>query len=363
MTITAVVLMFLSAVTSPQEMLQSAQTNLRAERWEEAAKTLDELVSSTDDQDATVHYDRGVAHYNLKRFDVAANAFEEAMVKSDDPALASYSAYNFGNAMYQSALRDLEGTSSQGEVHEALSALETAKDQIGQAIEGYRRSIQRDPLDSDARANGELAWNMLQQLTKMQQQMEQQQQEDLNQEQEQVEESAQQQADNQQNKEQGDSQQEQKQQGEESQDEQEGEQSSNAQKSEQGQPSSQEQKSQDSANPEQDQQQSNQDRREQGDQQEGGPSADSRDEQPDENEADESEDSQQQDEDQGELESLQGEREDALPPQNEEKGKGQRLSRNEAARLLQLIRDKEQERRKTLAARRAARRVPVQKDW
>ena len=45
------------------------------------------------------------------------------------------------------------------------------------------------------------------------------------------------------------------------------------------------------------------------------------------------------------------------------KEEGERLSKSEASRLLQLIRDKEQQRRKLLAARRAARRVQVHKDW
>ena len=45
------------------------------------------------------------------------------------------------------------------------------------------------------------------------------------------------------------------------------------------------------------------------------------------------------------------------------KDEGERLSEDEANRLLQLIRDKEQQRRRAIAARRSANRVPVGKDW
>ncbi|MBT4524283.1 MAG: hypothetical protein HOC21_05110, partial [Phycisphaerae bacterium] len=77
-------------------------------------------------------------------------------------------------------------------------------------------------------------------------------------------------------------------------------------------------------------------------------------------------DSSEQDISEGELESTDAEQEDENAKglkQQSEKEDGKRLSKEEANRLLQLIRDKEQQRRKVLAARKAAKRVPVEKDW
>ena len=369
---------------SPQELLQSAQTQLHSQQWEDAAATLDELITIIKEPAAEINYDRGIAHYNLKQYNQAAKAFEEAMASTDDPILASYCAYNFGNAVYQSTMRDLEGTTNESNQEEAIIALEDAKTQLKKTIDSYRRAIAKNTDDMDPRANGELAWKMLQQLNAMQEQMEQQQQQqqqdDQNQEQKQDEESAEEQADNQQNKEQGESDNEkegEQQDGEQSDSndpqssaDQPGEQPKDKQQSDAAQPSDKQEEGEQSQQKQDGEESESQDQQSSEDQQ-GEQSQQQQDTEQSQQQSEEkqngSEDTPSEQEtpnfEEGDLESSNEEGNNEPDESMDMKEEGERLSKSEASRLLQLIRDKEQQRRKLLAARRAARRVPVHKDW
>jgi len=369
---------------SPQELLQSAQTQLNSQQWEDAAATLDELITIIKEPAAEINYDRGIAHYNLEQYNQAAKAFEEAMSSADDPILASFCAYNFGNAVYQSTMRDLEGTTNEANQEEAIIALEEAKTQLKKTIDSYRRAIAKNTDDMDPRANGELAWKMLQQLNAMQEQMEQQQQQqqqdDQNQEQQQDEESAEEQADNQQNKEQGDSDKEkqgEQQDGEQSDskdpqssEDQVGEQPKDKQQSDAAQPSDKQEEGEQSQQKQDGEESESQDQQSSEDQQ-GEQSQQQQDTEQSQQQSEEkqngSEDTPSEQEtpnfEEGDLESTNEEGNNEPVESMDMKEEGERLSKSEASRLLQLIRDKEQQRRKLLAARRAARRVPVHKDW
>ena len=313
------------ATFSPNVNLQrEAENFLLQKAWQEAADALDTLAKKT--VNAEVMYDRGVAHYNLEEFSVAATAFEDAMAAADDETLRTHSAFNYGNAVFKKTIQELEGTGTASSTDEAIIALEKATDQITTALKSYRAAIADDPSDMDARANGEFAWQMLKQLEQMQQQMEEeqkQQQQQDEEEQQQDEESADEQQEDQQNKEEGDTEEEQPQDGEQS-----DEQQQDGEQSEEQQP---------------------QDGEQSDDQQQDG------------------EQSEEQNLSEGELETTDQEQQDkenaSETSQTSEKEEGKRLSKDEANRLLQLIRDKEQQRRKMLAARRAERRVPVEKDW
>ena len=308
-------------LANPQALLETAESNIAAKNWSEVAKDLDEYVRTVEYPSAEAMYDLGIAHYNLGAYDVAANDFEESMAISNNPMLQTYSAFNLGNAIYRQTLESLEGTGTGVPSDEAIIALEDAKSQINHVLKSYRSAIAIDPSDMDARANGELAWQMLQQLNQMQEQMEEQQQQDDEQKQEQDEKSADQQQENQEQKDDGSSEEQQKQDGEQSD---EGEESK-------------EHKHQEGEHTEQDQQLN---------QQQDGEHSNQEQQPPD-----------------GELESTDEEMNEIKLPSTSLKDEGERLSKDEANRLLQLIRDKEQQRRKALAARRAANRVPVGKDW
>jgi len=316
------------ATFTPRASLQSqAHTFLMEESWQEAADALDMLAEET--ENAEIMYDRGVAYYNLEDFTTAASAFDNAMASSDDETLRTHSAFNYGNAVFQKTIQELEGTGTASSTDEAIIALERAKEQIINALQSYRAAITEDHADLDARANGEFAWQMLKQLDQMQEQMEEeqkqqeQQQQQEDQEQQQDEESADEQQEKQENKQEGESEQEQQQDGEESEEQKDGEQSDDQQK------------------------------------QDG--------EQSDEPQEQDNEHSEEQDLSEGELETTEQEQQEQATesevPQPSEKEAGKRLSKDEANRILQLIRDKEQQRRRALAAKRAAKRVPVEKDW
>ena len=337
MIVSTIIISILLSTASSETLLQEAQTNLIQEQWKEAATILDELARSAN-ASPEVMYDRGIAHYNLGQFDIASLAFEDAMSTSENQKLRTHSAFNYGNSVFQKTMQELEGTGTATTSDEAIDALKKAKDQINLSLQSYRRAIAENNNDTDARANGEFAWKLLQQLNQMQEQMEeqqQQQQEQEKQEQQQDEESAKEQEEDQENKEQGDSEQEQDQQGEQSEQQEQGEQS---EQQEQGEQSEQQEQGEQSEQQEQGEQSEQQEQGEQSEQEE-------------QNIKD------------GELKSSQEKSGETDVPQASKKEEGKRLSKEEAVRLLQLIRDKEQQRRKALAAKRAAKRVPVEKDW
>ena len=345
MMLPALILTVLLQTSTADNLLKAAQASLIEGQWQTAADTLDELVATTDEPSPEMVYDRGIAHYHLGQYDIAAKAFEDAMVTSENQTLRSHSAFNYGNSIYQQTMQDLEGTGTATSTDGAVAALENAKQQIKQALESYRTAIKEDGSDMDARANGEFAWKMLQQLDQMQEQMEQQQEQQQGQQQD--EESAKEQAKDQQSKDDGESEQEQdserskerQQDGEKSDEQQDGEQSSEDQEKQDGEQSKDQQQQQDGEQPQNQQKQHDSEQtKEQGSQE-------------------------QEDTSKGELETNEEEATETEVHQASEKKEGNRLSKDEAARLLQLVRDKEQERRKALAARRAARRVPVDKDW
>ena len=332
------------AMTSPHSLLEDAETAFAAENWSEAALALDSYIQEANVPSPEAMYDRGIAHYNLGEFEVAAQAFDNAMEASNDTILKSYSAFNLGNAVYNKTMQQLEGTGTEAPSDEDLIALEDAQKQIKQVLQSYRSAIASDATDMDARANGELAWQMLQQLDQMQEQMEEekqkqeQQQQDDQQDQEQNDESADQEEDNQEKKDDGSSDEEQ--------------QKKDSEQSDQQQDGEQSEQKQDGEQSEQDHQDS-----EQSEEQQDG-------EQSDQGKQQESDEQQfEQTPKDGELESTDENMNKGKDSPSEVKEEGERLSESEADRLLQLIRDKEQQRRKALAARRAENRTSTGKDW
>jgi len=337
MMVSSLLLSTVFVFANPNALLESAQSSIADDNWQEAATILDEYVRTASHPSSEAMYDRGVAYYNLGEYEEARVGFDNAMETTEDPTLKTYSAFNLGNAIYQQTIHSLEGKGTQAPSDEDLIAIEDAKSQIEEVLQNYRTSISSDPTDMDARANGELAWKMLQQLNQMQQQMEeqQQQQQQQNDQQEQQDESA-------------DEQQEQ----EEQQQQQNGEQSDENQDQEQQQNGEQ---SEDKQDQEQQQNGEQSDENQDQEQQQNGEQSD--DQQP------QTEEQQKEQPQEGELEATEEEMNESKRQLATEPDEGERLSEEEANRLLQLIRDKEQQRRKDLAASRASRRVPVEKDW
>ena len=107
-------------------------------------------------------YDMAVAQYRKGDVASAAPLFEQA-AGGDNNALATKARYNLGNCEYAAALR-----LAQTDHPAAIKGLE-------RAIDNYRRSIDIDPTDADARANIELASALIDKLRKQDQQKQNQQ--------------------------------------------------------------------------------------------------------------------------------------------------------------------------------------------
>lgn len=265
-------------------------------------------------------HNRAAANYKLGNKDEARELWVRALPLGD-AEFEAQARYNLGNCDYDEALRMLEGgadPAAQGGVdaNRVMQALDTA-------IEQYRDAVRLDPSLNQARANLELARQFKKQLKE---QMEQQQQQSS---QPSDEQSETQPSDEQCENPSGDSQQ----------------QNADSQQQSSTQPSDQQQQ--------QDQQQSEQEQRE-GQQ--------------------EQQDQQQQEQQSSETQPADQQPTETQPagqPQ-EQMGEGEQqdqqaqpilLTREEAERLLQMIRDAERARREALRARERGRHEPVDRDW
>ncbi|MDP6602171.1 MAG: hypothetical protein QGH76_07735, partial [Phycisphaerales bacterium] len=204
-------------------------------------------------------YNEGVAQYRSGDHAAAAESFERVAANDINDELLARSAYNLGNTVFQSAMEGVEGADTGQVTQEAIDGLDGAQDMLRGAIGRYRDAIRANPRDDDARANGQLAWRMLQQLKQMQDQMKEQQ------DQHQSGEQGEQQQDQQQSGEQGEQQQDQHQSGEQ------GEQQQDQQQpGEQGEQQQDQQQSGEQGEQQQDQQQSGEQGEQQQDQQQTG---------------------------------------------------------------------------------------------
>jgi Ca-activated chloride channel family protein len=321
---------------TPQQEIQIAKQAASRESWAEAAAALARAQEGQGKVDSLLAYDQAVAAYRAGDLTQAAAAFERAL-NSGDPEIAAAAAYNLGNTNYQLAMAPVE---SEGD---SKKQLDQAADRFAQALEQYRHAIEQNSLDRDARANGELAWQKLQEVLQEQERQEQQEQE---QEQEQdQQENAEDQEDQEGQEGQGEpqSEDEMNQDQQKSDDQEKQEEPSGQQKKEQQQ-QSEEQKQQEQEQPEDDQQ--SQDEQQQPQNQE--------EEQQDKSESQPNQDQQ----DSAEPKSEQSK--DSAGGQSKTPGK---MTKEEAERMLQSIRDREKQRRQDQQQIEAAGAATTGKDW
>ena len=296
------------------ELAEDADDLMARGAWGAATSVLREARQLQPDSPDLL-YNLAICEYREGRFADAASLFKEAAI-AGDAALAHRAIFNRGNACYREAER-LRGESAAETASEPPPSgqgdpLSQAIAFAEQSLASFRDAIRSDPLDRDARANAELAHRLLRSLRDelaareqaASQQQEDQQQQDQQQDGEQQQSGEQQQPGEQQQQPAGES------------------------------PASSERGTSQQATPPQD-----------------SPT-------PPSSEPDASAEAIPQ----GELESAAG-----TPPENGDAAGPAtatgRLSREQAERLLQLIRDREQQRRAAIAAQRQKRRVPVPKDW
>ncbi|NNM24434.1 MAG: tetratricopeptide repeat protein, partial [Phycisphaerales bacterium] len=108
-----------------------------------------------------IPYNMGVAAYRLGDHDRAAELFQDALDLSGDPALRARSAYNLGTNAYARALQSPESGAA------AAGDLDVARTELTEALDHYREAIAHDPDDLDARANAELTQRLISQLEAM----------------------------------------------------------------------------------------------------------------------------------------------------------------------------------------------------
>ena len=295
----------IDAQASPQELIDLARANLKANQWQAAAIELQAARDRMEHPPAVLAYDEGVAWARSGDLHQAHAAFESAMHDATSPQLAADAAYNLGNVANQLAQPE-SGDADQQAAIDALTA----------ALDHYRQAILKNPRDVDARANAQLTWQQLEMLKQQQEEQEQDQKQEQDQNQ---------QDDNQDQQEPSQEQQ----QDEQEQDEQEQDQQQDQQQEQQDQQQDQQQEQQDQ---QQDQQQEQQDQQQ------------------------EQQDQQQEQQDQQPDQPKEQQESSATPAESKP------MTREEAQRLLQRVRDRERERAKK-EADHAPGRPTTGKDW
>ncbi len=150
------------------DQINAANALVRDGKFTEAIDAYSDIAPSASQEDQ-LSYNLGIAHYRNGDTDAAATLFSKS-AGSINQTLASNSQFNLGNCHYSKALQIAESDKPA-----AISNLE-------EAISFYRGSLRSNPNNSDARANIELAVELMKEL-KDEQQQDQQNQDQQNQDQ------------------------------------------------------------------------------------------------------------------------------------------------------------------------------------
>ncbi len=296
----------------PRTLVQQGNEQYQTGHYDEALELYRQAAEAGLANSPELLHNQAAALYHLGQRD-EARALWQKLAEQGNAQLEAPMRYNLGNCEYADALDAVQGQDFKA----ALEHLQAAQ-------QLYHEALQLDPAIQDARANLELAEHFKTQLEQLQQQQQQQ----------------------------GGQSDQQDQQDQQNLPDEQSQQQSNSQPDQ-----SQQQQSGD-ADQQQDQQSAqDQQQDEQAEQQEGQ-------QQQDEQQSDE-QDQQQSDEQQSE-EQLAAETQPAAesqPAGEQSQAVPIDMTREQAERLLQMVRDAEKARREELARRRAARQDPVTRDW
>ncbi len=158
---------------------RQARDAAEAGRWDEAIEHWDALRRRHPDL-AELPYNMGVAAHRKGDLERAAQLFRDAAAAASDPALRARSAYNLGTTEFQ---RAASKGGDQAAAAAAAGGLDEAGRRVAEALEQFRDALDQDPGDVDARANGELAQQFLERLRQLKQDLQQQQNQDQSQQQ------------------------------------------------------------------------------------------------------------------------------------------------------------------------------------
>ncbi len=305
------IMMFTTTAASaadPYEAIRRGNAHFQAGAYEAALSAYDEVTKAPPGGEYQLLHNRAAAHYKLGAYDDARELWTR-IKNHADADLAAQARYNLGNCSYQEALAAVQQDP------------QAALDKLTEAREQYQGALRINPSLADARANLELSQQLAKQIEELLQQSPQSQPSQQQQDQD--------------NQQQCDSQ------------------PSNSQQQQQEQQQNQQQ---------QDQQQQGEDTQSGSQQQPGQQDEQSGQDQPPEEQA------QQQDqaapgEDEQQPQQPQDAAEQQEPQEGDQPPVPIEMTRAQAERLLQKIRDAEKRRREQLARQRARQQKPVERDW
>ena len=134
----------------------------RDEKFDEAIQEYSRVQTSKSNTDI-VNYNLGSALYKKKEYGKSISSFNEALGISEDSDLEAKTNYNIGNARYR-----------EGELKESKDPAKALSD-YKKSVGYYKRSMELDPNDEDAKFNYEYVTKKLEQLSQQQQSQPQQQ--------------------------------------------------------------------------------------------------------------------------------------------------------------------------------------------
>ncbi|MCH2114620.1 MAG: VWA domain-containing protein [Pirellulales bacterium] len=171
---------------SVAEKINMANQYLRENNVAQALESFQDIDDQSGQYQDLLNYNLAVAHYRNEDVS-AAQALFAISAQSADTAIAAAGRYNLGNCHYSKALEVTK------------QDRQTAIDQLQSAITYYRSSLRLNADNADARANIELAKQLMEQLQKEQEQQQQNQDEQNQNEQNQNEQNQNEQNQNEQN--------------------------------------------------------------------------------------------------------------------------------------------------------------------
>ena len=316
---------------SVAEKINAANQYLRDKNVAQALESFQHIDDQSGQYQEALNYNLAVAHYRNEDIPAAQPLFASS-AQSADTAIAAAGRYNLGNCHYSKALEMAE------------QDRQAAIDQLHEAITHYRSSLRLSADNADARANIELARQLMDQLQKEQEQQQQQQNQDQqNQDQENQDQENQDQENQDQQNQDGQNQDGQNQDGE----------NQDGENQQQQNQENQNQQNQQQQNPGQ---QNQQPQSQQGAQQQ-------QDEQEAESGTPEDEQADSPETPSGDLTAVNPGQDAAPSDESQQAAIAGEMTREEALKMLQSVRDRDMVRRLHQQRRNRSRRAHVDKDW
>lgn len=138
----------------------------------DSPRTRAEAMLTAKDARAELLYNAGVEMYRAGELELARELFATAASKAK-ANIAARSMYNRGTTSYAEAVEAMKGAGESGQP--AADAQKAVMESLERSLRELKDAVRADPSNTDARANAELAYRVLKELKKQQEQQQQQQ--------------------------------------------------------------------------------------------------------------------------------------------------------------------------------------------